>query len=157
MDLPFHTLLSAAQQRAAGLPTPAPLAIADIVHHDDLDSLDHVNNTRYFAWFERLRIRHMTHYGIGLLNDPASPRIVIRSGEVRFVAELRGGESYITTCHCTALRRTSMTLSQEIWARGTLRATFSCVMVLLTQDGSARRKIPDDIRARLIADGAHQQ
>jgi len=93
MDLPFHAPLSADQQRAAGLPAPAPLAIADIVHHDDLDSLDHVNNTRYFVWFERLRVRHMAHYGIGLLNDAASPRIVIRSGEVRFVAELRGGET----------------------------------------------------------------
>ncbi|MEL7098621.1 MAG: thioesterase family protein [Pseudomonadota bacterium] len=154
MDLPYHTRLTAAQQQAAGLTHPAPLAIADIVHHDDLDSLDHVNNTRYFTWFERLRIRHMTHYGIGTLNDPSSPRIVIRSGEVRFVAELRGGETYITTCHCTALRTTSMTLSQEIWAAGTLRATFSCVMVLLTQDGSARQPIPEAIRAKLIADGA---
>lgn len=156
MSVRYHTLLSADQQRAAGLPHPAPLAIADIVHHDDLDSLDHVNNTRYFTWFERLRIRQMTHYGIGLLNDPASPRIVIRSGEVRFVAELRGGETYVTTCHCTALRTTSMTLRKEIWAAGTLRASLSCVMVLLTQDGSARQRVPDDIRARLIADGAAQ-
>jgi len=134
--LPYHQLLSADAQRAAGLPHPAPLAVADLVHHDDLDSLNHVNNTRYFVWFERLRIRHMTHYGIGVLNDPGSPRIVIRSGEVRFHAELRGGETYITTCTCTALRTTSMTLSQEIWAGGTLRATFTCVMVLLSQDGA---------------------
>ncbi|MEM8577881.1 MAG: thioesterase family protein [Pseudomonadota bacterium] len=152
----FHTLLSPDQQRAAGLPHPAPLAVADVVHHDDLDSLDHVNNTRYFVWFERLRIRHMTHYGIGLLNDTASPRIVIRSGEIRFHAELRGGETYVVTCACTALRTSSMTLSQEIWAGGTLRAAFSCVMVLLRQDGSARLPIPEDIRARLVADGAVQ-
>jgi len=78
----------------------------------------------------------------------------MRSGGVRFVAGLRGGGTYITTCHCTALRTAGMTLSQESWGGGTLRAKFSCVMVLLTQDGAKRQPIPEDIRARLIADGA---
>lgn len=154
MQIPYHRLLDPDQQRAAGLDTPAPLAVADCVHHDDLDTLMHVNNTRYFVWFERLRIRHMQHYGIGTLDDPQSPRIVIRSGEVRFLQEMRDGEDYIVTASCPALRRTSMTLHQSIWAAGTCRATFDCVMVLLTPDGSDRMAIPDAIRTRLIADGA---
>lgn len=154
MDIPYHTQLDADQQTALGIIPAAPLAVADRVHHDDLDTLNHVNNTRYFVWFERLRIRHMRMYGIGKLNDPDSPRIVIRSGEVRFIEEIRAGTDYVITTTCSALRTTSMTLDQAIWAEGRKRATFSCVMVLLTQDGSERMPIPQDIREKLIADGA---
>ncbi|MCR8827201.1 acyl-CoA thioesterase [Pseudosulfitobacter koreensis] len=154
MEIPYHQPLDHGQQTRLGITPPAPLAVADRVHHDDLDTLNHVNNTRYFVWFERLRIRHMQMYAIGKLNDPDSPRIVIRSGEVRFVEEIRAGTDYVVTTTCTALRTTSMTLDQAIWAEGRVRATFSCVMVLLTQDGSARMPIPQDIRDRLIADGA---
>lgn len=154
MEIPYHQPLDHAQQTHLGIAPTAPLAVADRVHHDDLDTLNHVNNTRYFVWFERLRIRHMQMYGIGRLNDPDSPRIVIRSGEVRFVEEIRAGTDYVVTTTCSALRTTSMTLDQAIWAEGRVRAAFSCVMVLLTQDGANRMPIPQDIRDRLIADGA---
>ncbi len=128
MTLPLHTDLTAAQQQAAGLPKAAPVAMAGQVHHDELDALNHVNNVVYFVWFERLRIAFMERYGIGIIGDPNSPRIVIRSGEVRYHAEMVRGEVYITTCTCTAFRTTSMTLHQDIWSGGTLRASFTCII-----------------------------
>ena len=73
---------------------------------------------------------------------------------MRFIEEIRTGTDYVITTTCSALRTTSMTLDQAIWAEGRKRATFSCVMVLLTQDGSDRMPIPQDIRSKLIADGA---
>lgn len=157
MTLPYHRPLSAIEQRAAGLVVPAALAMADHVHHDDLDALLHVNNVRYFVWFERLRIRFMEEYGIGTIGDPDSPRIVIRSGEIHYVEEMLRGEDYVVTCHCTAMRNTSMTLRQEIWSDMRLRATFDAIMVLLSQDGQSRVPIPKDVRARLIEDGAVQE
>lgn len=157
MTLHYHQPLCADEQTAAGLPAPVALALADHVHHDDLDALLHVNNVRYFVWFERLRIRFMEHYGIGTIGDPGSPRIVIRSGQIHYVEEMLRGEDYVVTCHCTALRTTSMTLRQEIWSSERIRATFDAVMVLLSQDGQSRVPIEDDIRARLIADGARQE
>lgn len=154
MLLPFHTPLSPADQRRAGLPHTASMAVVDQVHHDELDALMHVNNVRYMVWFERLRIAFMERYGIGTIGDPASPRIVIRSGEIRYHAEMLRGEIYVTTCHCTAFRNTSLTLQQEIWSDGTLRASFTCIMVLLDQDGSTRAPIPTEIKTALIYDGA---
>ena len=154
MVLPFHTPLSTADQTRIGLPAPVALAIADQVHHDELDALMHVNNVRYMVWFERLRIQFMERYGLGTIGDAASPRIVIRSGDIRFHAEMLRGDIYVTTCHCAAFRNTSLTLQQEIWSNHTLRASFSCIMVLLTQDGSARAPIPDTIKSQLIKDGA---
>lgn len=152
--LPYHVPLSPEQQRALGLEAPAPVARLDRVHHDDLDALMHVNNTRYLIWFERLRIHFMEHYGIGTIGAAEDPRVVIRSGEMHWVAEMLRGEDYLTTAHCVALRRTSLSLAQEIWAEGRLRARFTCVMVLLTPDGAEKMLIPNEVRARLIADGA---
>ena len=157
MPLHYHRPLTVDEQIAAGLPAPAALALADHVHHDDLDALLHVNNVRYFVWFERLRIQFMEAYRIGTIGDPDSPRIVIRSGEIQYVEEMLRGEDYIVTCHCTAMRTTSLSLRQEIWSKGRLRASFDAVMVLLSQDGQSRVPVPDDIRAHLIRDGACQE
>lgn len=106
------------------------------------------------VWFERLRIAFMERYGIGIIGDSASPRIVIRSAEIRYHAEMLRGEVYVTTCHCTEFRNTSLTLQQEIWSNGTLRASLSCIMVLLDQDGSTRVPIPAAVKSALIKNGA---
>lgn len=157
MSLPYHTNLSATQQADAGITHPAPLAFADRVHHDELDALMHVNNVRYFVWFERLRIRFMETHNIGTIGDRDSPRIVIRGGEARYVKEMLRDEDYIVTTRCSEFRNTSLTLVQEIWAHGTLRATFTCVMVLLKPDGDGRQPISDRIKSQLkLADGAVQ-
>lgn len=157
MSFAYHTPLDPTAQRNFGIDQPAPVAIADRVHHDELDALNHVNNTVYFKWFERLRVRFAEVYGIGLIGDDNSPRTVIRSGEIRYLEEMLMGEDYVVTTRCSALRRTSYSLRQEIWAAGRQRASFDCVMVLLAQDSSERVPIPDDIRTRLLSDGARDE
>lgn len=157
MDLPYHTPLSRAQQAAAGVDPAASVAVLDRVHHDDLDTLMHVNNVRYFVWFERLRMRFCDLFDLGRIDDPAGPRVVIRSGHMHWIEELRMGDDYIATAQCVAFRRTSLTLVQNIWAAGRKRAEFTCVMVFLTQDGRNRLPIPDTVRARLEREGARSE
>ncbi|WP_299030276.1 thioesterase family protein [uncultured Sulfitobacter sp.] len=156
MTLPYHVPLSADQQRAFGIPQPQPLAIADRVRFSELDVLNHVNNVAYLEWFERLRIRYSQEWGISRYDgDADAPRIVIRSGEIRYHAEVRMDEDYVATCGCTAFRNTSYTLQQQIWAGGTLRATFDCILVTLERDGTTRRRLPDWLRTRFTQiDGA---
>jgi acyl-CoA thioester hydrolase len=156
MDLPYHTPLSADQQRAFGIPSPQPLAMADQVRFSELDVLNHVNNSVYMQWFERLRIRYTQDWGISRYDGGAdNPRIVIRSGEIQYLREMLMDESYVVTCRCAAFRTTSYTLVQELWAGGTLRATFDCVLVNLMSDGSAKRPLPDAVKARFLSiDGA---
>ncbi|GLQ26642.1 acyl-CoA thioesterase [Sulfitobacter pacificus] len=159
MTLLYHTPLTPAQQVVAGIDPVQPLAVADRVRFSELDVLNHVNNTVYLEWFERLRVRYsqewgISNYGAGGVN----PRIVIRSGNIHYRQEMRMDEDYIATCRCSAFRTNSYTLAQQIWSAGTLRATFDCVLVLLQPDGSGRFAIPDAIRARFIAvDGATQE
>ncbi|MEQ6248005.1 thioesterase family protein [Sulfitobacter sp. HNIBRBA3233] len=157
MTIPYHTPLSADQQRSLGIETPQPLAMADRVRFSELDTLNHVNNSRYMEWFERMRVRYSQECGISTYGgEGAAPRIVIRSGEIHYRQEMVMDEDYVATCGCTAFRNTSYTLRQEIWSGGTIRCTFDCVLVLLYPDGSGRRMpIPDAVRERFVAvDGA---
>ncbi|MEW9921844.1 acyl-CoA thioesterase [Marimonas sp. MJW-29] len=159
MALVYNTPLSPAQQAVEGIDPVQPLAMADRVRYSELDILKHVNNTAYMEWFERLRIRYCSDWGMTDYQDTAdNPRIVIRSGTIHFRQETFMNEDYIVTCACRAFRTSSYTLGQQIWSGGTLRATFDCVMVHLEHDGSARRPLPDDLRARFIAvDGATEE
>ena len=155
MNLPYHTPLDAAQQTTFGIETPQPLAMADQVRFSELDILKHVNNAVYMAWFERLRIRYTQDWGLSQYDSPDDPRIVIRSGTIHYREEMRMDEVYVATCGCVAYRNTSFTIAQQLWAGGTLRATFDCVLVLLKPDGSGRFAIPPDLRARFEqVDGA---
>jgi acyl-CoA thioester hydrolase len=156
MTLLYHTSLDAATQTALGITPPAPLAMADRVRFSELDALNHVNNAVYMSWFERLRVRYTQDWGVSRYPDGNdNPRIVIRSGTIRYHREMRMDEDYVVTCGCTAFRTTSFSLSQQVWSGGTLRATLDCVLVLLQPDGSDRYPIPHAVRARFIKiDGA---
>ena len=146
MTVIYHTPLSPDQQRAAGMPTPQPLAMADQVRFSDLDTNNHVNNTVYFEWFERLRIRYTQSLVERGLIDSPGPRVVIRSGSIRYLQEMLERENYIVTCRCTSFRNTSYALAQEVWVGRELRATFECILVLLERDGSGRYPLPDRLK-----------
>ncbi|MGR3510891.1 MAG: acyl-CoA thioesterase [Sulfitobacter sp.] len=146
MTVIYHTPLSADQQRAAGLSEPQPLAMADQVRFSDLDTNNHVNNTVYFEWFERLRIRYTQQLVARGLFDFPGPRVVIRSGSIRYLHELLEREDYIVTCRCTSFRNTSYGLAQQVWVEGQLRATFDCVLVMLDPDGNGRYLLPDRLK-----------
>ena len=158
MELPYHTPLSADQQARAGIDPVQALAMRDQVRFSEIDVLNHVNNTRYMEWFERLRIRYVMDWGISQYNGATDPRIVIRSGAIRYHEEMLVRENYVTTCACAAYRTTSFSLRQQIWADGRIRATFDCVMVLLNPDGSAGFAIPDAVKERFgKVDGAQRE
>lgn len=156
MDMPFHTALTPQQQSAFGLAKPQPLAMADKVRFAELDVLHHVNNKAYMTWFETLRVAYGDLFSLALYPDGMPrPRVVIRSGEVRYVEEMVMGEVYVTTAGVTAFRNTSYSMHQELWSAGRLRATFDCVIVTLRPDGSGRYPLPDDLRAHFVnVDGA---
>lgn len=156
MTLRYHTPLSHEIQLELGMDSPAPLAMADRVRFSELDVLNHVNNAVYMHWFERLRIRYTQDWGLSrYMGTGDDPRIVIRSGQIHYRQEMRMDEDYIVTCGCTGFRTTSFSLAQTLWAGGTLRATFDCVLVLLNADGSGRYPIPADVRQKMTdVDGA---
>ena len=123
-----------------------PVVVELPVVWGEMDSMRHVNNTVYFEWFERLRIRYTQSLVERGLIDSPGPRVVIRSGSIRYLQEMLERENYIVTCRCTSFRNTSYALAQEVWVGRELRATFECILVLLERDGSGRYPLPDRLK-----------
>lgn len=145
-DIPYLTPLSTDQQRAIGVTEPWPLALADRVRFAELDPLNHVNNVAYLIWFETARVAYFKRVGISTYeNDAVEPRIVIRRGEMDWLQEMRADEDYVILTRAVDYRTSSFTLRQEIRAGGTVRASFTCVIVLLQPDGSGRMPIPPHV------------
>lgn len=148
----YHTPLTPAAQRDLGIDPVQPLALGDRVRFSELDVLNHVNNAVYMAWFERVRVRYAQDWGLSDYSDhranSENPRIVIASGTIRYLKEMRMDEDYIVTCGCSGFRTASYTLHQALWAGGGLRATFDCRMVHLEPDGRGKRPLSPSIRAR---------
>ena len=159
MTIAYHTPLTPETQTELGLASPAPLAMADQVRFSELDVLHHVNNAVYMQWFERVRVKYTQLWGLSRnFGSDDGPRIVIRSGSIRYIQEMLLDEDYIVTCGCTAFRNTSFTMHQELWSAGTIRASFDCVLVLLRADGSGRYPIPDTLKQRFVeVDGAKSE
>ena len=154
MEMTYHTPLSASVQSALGITPPAPLAMADQVRFSELDVLQHVNNAVYLSWFERVRVRYLQLNG-GTPVNGAGLRVVLRSGTIHYIKEMRLDEKYVVTCGCTAYRNTSFTMRQTLWVAGELRAQFDCVLVLLNPDGSGRFPIPEALKQKFRdVDGA---
>ena len=146
MTLIYHTPLPADVQTQLGITPPAPLAMADQVRFSELDVLQHVNNAVYMQWFERVRVRYTQIYGLSRnLGSGTGPRIVIRSAAIHYRQEMLLDEDYVVTCGCTAFRKTSFSMHQQLWSGGSLRASLECVLVLLHADGKGRFPIPRDV------------
>lgn len=154
MTLRYHTPLRPEEQLAFGIETPQPVALADRVRYAELDILNHVNNKAYMGWFETLRVAYFDLICKPFYASGERPRTVLRSADMRFVREMLMGEDYVATARVTAVRNTSYTMEQQLWA-GDLRATMTAVMVMLHPDGSGRWPLPRDLRRRFVdQDGA---
>ncbi|MBJ6371603.1 acyl-CoA thioesterase [Sedimentitalea arenosa] len=153
MILRYHTPLTPEEQRAFGIETPQPVALADKVRYAELDVLNHVNNKAYMGWFESLRVAYFSRVCAPFYEDQPLPRTVLRSAEMQFLREMVMGEDYVATARVTAFRTTSFTIRQELWS-GDLRATMTGIMVMMRPDGSGRWPLPDALRQRFLQDGA---
>ncbi|MFC3614872.1 acyl-CoA thioesterase [Lutimaribacter marinistellae] len=157
MTLRFLTPLTAAEQQAAGLAAPQPLAIADRVRYSELDPLDHVNNKAYLGWFESLRVAYFDAFLGPYFTTQPGPRPVIRSAEIQYIREMVAAEPYIATARVTSFRQSSFVMEQQLWS-GDLRATLRAVMVVLADDGSGKLTLPDSLRHALVErDGARAE
>lgn len=155
MKTSYLTPLGPDAQLALGLEAAQPMAIADVVRHTEIDSLNHVNNRAYLDWAERLRVAYFDHLVWPVLGDVARPRTVVHSMTVRFLEETLPGAEYVATARIAAFRNSSYTMDQQIWSGGSLRARIEVVMVLLAPEGPGRVNIPDALRDVLIKrDGA---
>ena len=79
----------------------------------DMDALGHVNNTRYFVWFESARIDYFGRIGLGLdLNSEEGP--ILASTQCDFVKPVLYPGTVEITTNVTKIGNTSFVMGHEI-------------------------------------------
>lgn len=152
-DLPYLTPLGPDQLARAGVAGIWRYGIADRVRFHEIDALGHVNNARYLSWFEAFRLPYLRDYGISDYG-PGGPRLVLRSVEAEFLAEMREGEDYLVAGR-TAWFRTSSFLMEYAVLAPDLRARGSALVVLRSADGAGKWPLTEANRRTLAErDGA---
>lgn len=128
--------------------------LADFVRYGDLDTLNHVNNKVYHAWFEDIRVLYIRGLGIDF-EENASIKTVVRTANIAFNAPMFQDEEYITVCRVSKLGHTSFTIDYAVWCDGEFRVIGDTVMVMVNAQGSTAVPVPDALREIMINhDGA---
>jgi acyl-CoA thioester hydrolase len=113
----------------------------------DLDALGHVNNARYFTWFEETRLAYFRTVGFDLTAD-ALVKPVLASTSIDYLRSVCWPDTVRVEGKVSRLGRTSLTMDYRVTSvgQGTVVATGSAVIVLLAPNTNRPAQIPDTYR-----------
>jgi acyl-CoA thioester hydrolase len=128
-----------------------PVTVTIPVQWVDMDALGHVNNARYFAWFESARIALCERIGIATAPGKLGPILATTTCDflkpVVYPATVRVG------IRVSRVGETSIGMEYEIADApdGQLYARGTSVAVLVDYGSSKKVRIPDEVRAAITA------
>lgn len=130
-----------------------PVTVALTVHWGDMDALGHVNNARYFTWFESARIALFGRVGLTSVGKPEVGPILAHT-RCDFLAPVTYPAELVAGTRIERLGNSSFTMGYAIAhaaAPGEPVARGEGVVVLIDYTSGAKVRIPDDLRQRLAA------
>lgn len=130
-----------------------PVTVALSVQWGDMDALGHVNNARYFTWFESARIALFERVGLTSVGTPTVGPILAHT-RCDFLAPVTYPAELVAGSRIDRLGNSSFTMGYGIAraaAPGELVARGEGVVVLIDYTSGAKVPIPDDLRERLAA------
>lgn len=133
-----------------------PIEVRFPVHWSEMDAYGHVNNARYFAWFESARIAYLARVGLvepqaGMPSAGVGPILASTSADylrpVVFPAELVAG------ARVSRVGNSSFTMEYAVEdsSTGVLHARGSAVIVTLRYPGYEKVPVPERVRAAMEA------
>ncbi|NCG19769.1 MAG: acyl-CoA thioesterase [Rhodobacterales bacterium] len=129
-----------------------PIQVALKVQWGDMDALGHVNNARYFTFFETARIALFEK--VGLVSDrsdlDAGP--ILATIQAQFRAPLHYPDNILACCRVKRLGNTSFTLSHAVVRAAdpdTVIASGDGVVVLLNYKTGEKVPLSNQMRAAL--------
>lgn len=132
-----------------------PVTVAVSVQWGDMDALGHVNNARYFTWFESARIALFERVGLTSVGTPTVGPILAHT-RCDFLAPVTYPAELVAGTRIERLGVTSFTMGYgiaRVAAPGELVARGEGVVVLIDYTDGAKVPIPDDLRERLATFG----
>lgn len=130
-----------------------PVVVHFPVHWAEMDALGHVNNARYFTWFESARMELFARVGLASTGTPAVGPILARTA-CDFLAPVRCPAEVVVGTRISRLGNTSFGMDYAVALAGSPDrplARGDAVVVLIDYRSGAKVPIPSELRERLAA------
>ncbi len=130
-----------------------PVVIRFPLHWGEMDALGHVNNARFFAWFESARIALFSRVGI-MTDKPRDVGPILATTGCDFLVPVVYPGDIRVGARVAKVGTTSITIEYAVVrddAPERLCARGSSVVVLIDYKSGAKVPVPDDVRAAIDA------
>jgi len=131
-----------------------PVVVEIKVPWGDIDGAGHVNNARYFTYFETARVEaYFRMTGRAATSRIADLDIILASAKCDFRAQANMGDALLVSVRPTRVGETSFSLRYEIKrkADGALVAEGESVQVCFDYEKQQKRRVPDAMRKAIEA------
>ena len=128
-----------------------PVTVSCPVQWGDMDALGHVNNARYFTWFESARIALLSRAGI-LADRPREMGPILATTTCDFLRPVTYPGDVVVGAGVTKVGRTSIAMEYGVWRVDEpemMCARGSSVVVLVNYGSMAKVEVPRSVRAAL--------
>ena len=130
-----------------------PVTVEFPLHWGEMDAFGHVNNARYFTWFESSRIAFFQAAGITMEHREAVAPI-LAAAHCDYLEPVVFPVRLVVGARATKLGNTSVTLEHAVWPVGEPERLFArgtSVVVLLNYATGEKVRIPDTVRTAIAA------
>lgn len=130
-----------------------PVTFRFATHWGDMDALGHVNNARYFTWFESARLALFERVGLAAAGRPTVGPILAHT-RCDFLAPVTHPADLVAGTRIERLGTTSFTMGYGVAhaaASDRLVARGEGVVVLIDYTSGGKVAIPEELRAKLAA------
>jgi acyl-CoA thioester hydrolase len=120
----------------------------------DMDALGHVNNVRFFRWFESARIALFERLGWDPEGGASGVGPILATATCDFLAPVVYPGDVVVGLNVTKVGTTSITMEYGLWRVGDpdrLLARGSSVVVLVEYATGSKIPLPQEMRVRLSA------
>jgi len=125
------------------------------VPFSDIDMMRHVNNARYFTWFETARLNHMISNFGKVLQDRPDEGAIMAHAEIDYRAPAEWNDELLLKLRVSEVGNSSWTYEYEVTnekKNGLLIAQGKTVQVAYDYERGRKIPIPPNIRAKLVED-----
>lgn len=128
-----------------------PITVRFPVHWSEMDAYGHVNNARYFSWFETVRIAYL--HQVGLVNPQGTTSDVgpiIANTSADYLKPVVFPANLVVGARVSRIGNTSFTMEYAVEDEaGTRYARGSAVVVTLRYPAMEKVPVPENVRAAI--------
>lgn len=130
-----------------------PVTIAFDIFWADMDAFGHVNNARYFTWFESCRTAYFARIGLRV-DRPTALGPIVAHIECDYLAPIVYPAKLVCAARVPKIGNTSFVMDYLLWqADAPDRPSARGTSVIVAMDYTTKEKVrvPDDIRRAIDA------